>query len=87
MPRTMAFLKEHGLLDCAACLEKAAFPLNVPSTLGAAHSGWNAANGIGAAGTLAGGRKLNVTASSANRWALKDGDNSIGGMFPNDRIF
>ena len=52
------------------------YTLTIPSTLSVANSGWNATDGIGATGTLASGKKLTVTASSANSWALKQQDGS-----------
>ena len=54
------------------------YTLTIPSTLTVANSGWNATDGISATGTLASGKKLTVTASSANSWALKSGDNTVG---------
>ena len=54
------------------------YTLEIPATLTVANSGWNATDGIRATGTLASGKKLTVTASSANSWALKSGDNSVG---------
>ena len=54
------------------------YTLTIPSTLNVANSGWNATDGISATGKLASGKKLTVTASSANSWALKSGDNSVG---------
>ena len=54
------------------------YTLTIPSTLTVANSGWNATDGISATGTLASGKKLTVTASSANSWALKSGENSVG---------
>ena len=54
------------------------YTLTIPSTLTVANKGWNATDGISASGSLASGKKLNVTASSANSWALKSGDNSVG---------
>ena len=54
------------------------YTITIPSTLAVANSGWNATDGISATGTLASGKKLTVTASSANSWALKSGDNSVG---------
>ena len=54
------------------------YSLTIPSTLNVANSGWNATDGISATGKLASGKKLTVTASSANSWALKSGDNSVG---------
>ena len=54
------------------------YTITIPSTLTVANSGWNDAGGISATGTLATGKKLTVTASSANSWALKSGENSVG---------
>ena len=54
------------------------YTLTIPSALTVANSGWNDTGGISATGTLATGKKLTVTASSANSWALKSGDNSVG---------
>ena len=54
------------------------YTITIPSTLTVSGSGWNDAGGISATGALASGKKLTVTASSANSWALKSGDNSVG---------
>ena len=56
------------------------YTLTIPSTLTVANSGWNATDGISATGTLESGKKLTVTASSANSWALKqqDGSETVG---------
>ena len=54
------------------------YTLTIPSTLTVANSGWNATDGISATGSLASGKKLSVTAASANSWALKSGNNSVG---------
>ena len=54
------------------------YTLTIPSTLTVEHSGWNATDGISATGSLADGKTLAVTATSANNWALKSGDNSVG---------
>jgi len=53
------------------------YTITIPSTLTVANSGWNDAGGISATGTLASGKKLTVTAASANSWALKSGDNTV----------
>lgn len=52
------------------------YTLTIPSTLSVVNSGWNATDGISATGSLASGKKLTVTASSANSWALKQQDGS-----------
>ena len=54
------------------------YTITIPSTLTVANKGWNATDGISATGTLDSGKKLTVTATSANRWALKSGENSVG---------
>ena len=54
------------------------YTITIPSTLTVSGSGWNATDGISATGTLASGKKLTVTASSANSWALKSGENTVG---------
>ena len=54
------------------------YTFTIPSTLSVANSGWNATDGISATGSLADGKKLTVTATSANNWALKSGENTIG---------
>lgn len=54
------------------------YTLTIPSTLTVANSGWNATDGISATGTLESGKKLTVTATSLNNWALKTDDNSVG---------
>ena len=46
--------------------------------LSVANSGWNATDGISATGTLESGKKLTLTAASANGWALKPGENTVG---------
>ena len=52
--------------------------ITIPSTLTVADKGWNATDGISATGTLANGKKLTVTASSANSFKLKSGNNEVG---------
>lgn len=52
------------------------YTLTIPSTLTVVNAGWNATTGISATGTLANGKKLTVTATSANSWALKQQDGS-----------
>ena len=55
------------------------YMLTIPSTFTVANEGWNEIEGgVKASGTLAGGKKLVVTAESDNGWALKSGDNAIG---------
>ena len=58
------------------------YTVTIPATLSVANSGWNNAGGIIAAvksgDTFDTGKKLTVSAASANSWALKSGDNSVG---------
>ena len=67
-----------GMTVQAADGDTSTYTLTIPSTLTVSGSGWNATSGISATGTLESGKKLTVTASSANSWALKSGDNSVG---------
>ena len=46
------------------------YTLTIPSTLTVANSGWNATGGISATGTLESGKKLAVTATSDDEFAL-----------------
>ena len=71
-------LKKIEVYGYAAPETPSGYTITIPSTLAVANSGWNATDGISATGTLASGKKLTVTASSANSWALKSGDNSVG---------
>ena len=74
---TMALGLMPGMTMTAFADGDTSYTLTIPSTLSVANSGWNATSGITATGTLATGKKLTVTASSANSWALKSGDNSV----------
>ena len=71
-------IKKIEVYGYAAPETPSGYTITIPSTLAVANSGWNATDGISATGTLASGKKLTVTASSANSWALKSGDNSVG---------
>ena len=75
---TMALGLMSGMSMTALADGDISYTLTIPSTLSVANSGWNATGGISATGSLASGKKLTVTASSANSWALKSGDNSVG---------
>ncbi len=75
---TMALGLMPGMTMTALADGDTSYTLTIPSTLTVANSGWNATDGISATGTLASGKKLTVTASSANSWAIKSGDNSVG---------
>ena len=76
---TMALGLMSGMsMTALADGDTSTYTLTIPSTLTVANSGWNATDGISATGSLADGKKLTVTASSASSWALKSGDNSVG---------
>ena len=77
---TLGLLPALSSPALAAAADTTAYTLTIPSTLTVANSGWNATDGISATGTLASGKKLTVTASSANSWALKqqDGSETVG---------
>ena len=53
------------------------YTLVIPSTLTVNNIGWNAATSNLSVTALTSGKKLTVTASSANGWALKSGSNSV----------
>ena len=77
---TMALGLMPGMTMTALADGDTSYTLTIPSTLSVANSGWNATDGISTTGTLASGKKLTVTASSANSWALKqqDGSETVG---------
>lgn len=58
------------------------YVLTIPATLDVQQAGWNATDGLAAqvksGDTFSASKKLSVTASSANNWTLKSGDNSVG---------
>ena len=53
------------------------YTLTIPATLAVANSGWNSIGNLTATGTLAQGKKLNVTATSENSWKLTSGENTV----------
>ena len=75
---TLGLLPALSSPALAADGDTSTYTLTIPSALTVANSGWNATDGISATGTLASGKKLTVTAASANSWALNSGDNSVG---------
>ena len=76
---TMALGLMPGMtMTALAATENTNYTLTIPSTLSVANSGWNATGGISATGSLASGKKLTVTASSANSFKLKSGSNEVG---------
>ena len=62
----------------AADGDTSTYTLTIPSTLTVANSGWNATDGISATGSLEGGKKLAVTATSGDEFALVNGENKVG---------
>ena len=75
---TMALGLMSGMSMTALADGDTTYTLTIPSTLTVKNSGWNDAGGISATGTLASGKKLTVTASSANSFKLKSGSNEVG---------
>ena len=75
---TMALGLMPGMTMTALADGTTSYTLTIPSTLTVANKGWNGTDGISATGTLESGKKLTVTASSANNFALKSGSNSVG---------
>ena len=53
------------------------YTLTIPATLAVENSGWNSIGDLTATGTLAQGKKLNVTAASENSWNLTSGENTV----------
>ena len=53
------------------------YTLTIPSALNVSNSGWNATSGISATGALASGKKLTVTATSGDEFALVSGENKV----------
>lgn len=53
------------------------YTITIPATFDIKNSGWNEIGDISASGTLENGKKLVVTATSANDWALKSGENEV----------
>lgn len=60
------------------------YTITIPATLDVANSGWNAIGDISATGTLANGKKLTVTASSDDKFALVSGANEVAYKLAND---
>ena len=75
---TMALGLMPGMTMTALADGTTSYTLTIPSTLTVTNKGWNGTDGISATGTLESGKKLTVTASSANNFALKSGSNSVG---------
>ena len=60
------------------------YTITIPATLDVANSGWNAIGDISATGTLASGKRLTVTASSDDKFALVSGANEVAYKLAND---
>lgn len=60
-----------------ASVDMTSYTLTIPATLEVNNSGWNATDGIGAAGVLEKGKKLTVTADSNGEYALVSGENKV----------
>ena len=74
---TMALGLMSGMSMTALADGDTSYTLTIPSTLNVANSGWNATDGISATGYLADGKKLTVTASSGDEFALVSGENNV----------
>ena len=67
---TLGLLPALSSSALAADGDNSTYTLTIPSTRSVAKSGWNATSGISATGMLASGKKLTVTASSGDEFAL-----------------
>ena len=63
---------------CDVTVKESTYTLTIPATLTVVDSGWNATDGISATGELASSKKLTVTASSDDEFALVSGENKVG---------
>ena len=70
-------LLDNGYDITASATDTSTYTITIPSTLTVANSGWNSIGNISASGSLADGKKLNITATSENSFALKSGNNSV----------
>ena len=73
----MIFSCMAGMSVTASAGDTSTYTITIPSTLTVENSGWNSIGNISASGTLEDGKKLNITATSLNNFALKSGDNSV----------
>ena len=64
--------------SCDVTVKESTYTITIPSTLTVSGSGWNATDGISATGELASSKKLIVTASSDDEYALVSGENKVG---------
>lgn len=63
---------------CDVTVKESTYTLTIPAALTVVDSGWNATDGISATGELASSKKLIVTASSDDEYALVSGENKVG---------
>ena len=63
--------------DYASISASSDYTLTIPASFDIKNSGWNEIGEIKAGGTLEEGKKLVVTATSANDWALRSGENEV----------
>ena len=63
--------------DYASISASSDYTLTIPASFDIKNSGWNEIGEIKAGGTLEEGKKLVVTATSENDWALKSGENEV----------
>ena len=72
--------------ECEVTVEEGVsdYVITIPATLSVTDSGWNAIGNISATGTLASGKKLTVTASSDDKFALVSGANEVAYKLAND---
>lgn len=62
---------------CDVTVKESTYTLTIPAALTVVDSGWNATDGISATGELASSKKLIVTASSDDEYALVSGENKV----------
>ena len=63
--------------DYASISDSSDYTLTIPASFDIKNSGWNEIGEIKAGGTLEEGKKLVVTATSENDWALRSGENEV----------
>lgn len=73
----MLFSLVPGMSGTAYADSGSDYTFSIPSSLTVQNAGENAAGSISVT-ALTANKKLTVTAASANSWALKSGDNSVG---------
>jgi len=66
-----------GMSIPASADGESTYSITIPSALTVTDKGWNSIGNISASGTLADGKKLTVSAASANSWALTSTSDSV----------